>query len=155
MVGEAALWYVRRVAKQKWFNVASSISDALKVPIIAADTIVVKDGKIYGKPRNKSDAIKTLRVLSGQKHEVITAVVIGFSRSRPIEFIAKSSVKFRQLCDAEIKKYISSGDWRDKAGGYAIQGEACLFVETIQGSMTNIVGLPLTETVKILNRILL
>lgn len=109
--------------------------------VIGADTIVVADGRILGKPKDKADAAAMLRMLSGIEHEVITGVCIicdGVSHN----FAQISKVKFYNLTDDEIQNYVASGEPMDKAGSYGIQGLGCTLVERIEGDYFNIVGLP-------------
>ena len=130
--------YAMRLAKEK------ALEGARKYPedvIISADTVVVIDGKILGKPINRQDAIRMLSMLSGRKHEVITGVcVIG--RKCEVRSV-HTAVKFRELTEAEILSYVSTGESDDKAGGYGIQGKGSLLIEGITGDYYNVVGLPL------------
>ena len=110
--------------------------------VVAADTIVWHDGRVYGKPRTEADAERMLRALSGDTHEVYTGVCVlqGGRESLAAE---RSLVRFRKLSDAEIAAYIATGEPMDKAGAYGIQGRGSLFVEGIEGDFFNVVGLPL------------
>ena len=112
--------------------------------VIGADTIVVAGGKILGKPKDKSDAVNMLKMLSGNEHEVITGVCI-FCGGEKENFAQISKVKFYQLSDEEIESYVASGEPMDKAGSYGIQGLGCTLVERIKGDYFNIVGLPVAE----------
>jgi septum formation protein len=128
--GEAPLDYVRRMAREK----AAAVSGDL---VLAADTIVVVDGEILGKPNDRADAIRMLRQLSGREHEVITAVCLrGFVHHEI------TRVRFTPMSEAEITGYVDSGEPLDKAGAYGIQGIASRYVESIEGSYSNVVGLP-------------
>lgn len=128
-------------ALEKARTVASNFIEGL---IIGADTIVVIDGEILGKPRNVSIARDYLRRLSGCIHEVITGVaVIDASSGKEVYDYEITEVKFRELSDREIELYVSSGEPLDKAGAYGIQGFASLFIEWIKGDFYNVVGLPL------------
>lgn len=121
--------------------------------IIAADTIIALDQEVMGKPKNISDAKIMLRKLSGRKHQVITAFTIIDSKSN--KKITKSEityVHFRKIQSREINRYVSSEKLTDKAGAYAIQGKAAVFVEKIEGDYTNIVGLPLFAMSKELHK---
>jgi septum formation protein len=109
--------------------------------IIAADTVVVLGNDILGKPTSKEEARQMLLLLSGTTHEVKTAVVLLGQIST--ELVETSKVTFRSLSDEEIDHYMTSGEWQDKAGAYAIQGEAGKFVTSLQGSFTNVMGLPI------------
>lgn len=118
-------------------------------PVLAADTIVVLDGQILGKPVDAGHAIQMLQTLSGREHKVITA--IAMARREQIETrISVSTVRFRELSDLEIRRYVTSGEPLDKAGAYAIQGRAAVFITRIEGSYSGIMGLPLAETAELL-----
>lgn len=119
------------------------------LPVLAADTVVVCDGRLLGKPRGLEDAAGMLHLLSGRQHQVLTAVAIA-DRQRLETFCVSTSVSFRQLGDEEILAYWHSGEPQDKAGAYAIQGLGAMFVSRIEGSYSNVVGLPLYETVRLL-----
>lgn len=120
-------------------------------PVLAADTSVVFDEQLIGKPEDAEHAARILRTLSGREHQVITAIAVAL-RDQVETQISVSSVWFRELADAEIRRYVSSGEPGDKAGAYAIQGRAGAFVARISGSYSGIVGLPLAETVDLLAR---
>ncbi len=114
--------------------------------VLAADTIVVCEGEILGKPKDASDAYRMLKLLSGRVHQVFTAYVIlkdGETRERVVE----TKVFFKVLEEEEIAAYLATGEPWDKAGAYAIQGIASYMVERVEGSVTNVIGLPLTEVV--------
>lgn len=121
--------------------------------VIAADTIVVCDGHILGKPRDEADAFRTLRMLSGKAHQVMTgmAVLRGDEKAICTEV---TDVYFRPLEDAEILRYIATKEPADKAGSYGIQGGAALFVEKICGDYFNVVGLPVCKLGQILTKLL-
>ena len=128
------------LARQKAVEVAPRVpADAL---IIAADTVVVCDGRILGKPRDEEDAFRMLRALSGCRHEVFTGLCV-MDRDGADCACERTLVSFRTLGDDEIRRYIATGEPMDKAGAYGIQGKAALFVEGIEGDYTNVVGLPL------------
>jgi septum formation protein len=119
--------------------------------VLAADTIVVIDGKILGKPRDLRDAAKMLRLLSGRDHRVITGYCILRGSSRKSrEGAVVTRVRFKALSPEEIRWYLDTGEPFDKAGAYAIQGKAAFMIKEIHGSYTNVVGLPLTEVVEAL-----
>jgi septum formation protein len=120
-------------------------------PVLAADTTVVFDGEIIGKPDDAEHAARMLRALSGREHQVLTAVAVAL-REQVETQISVSSVWFRELSDAEVRRYCASGEPLDKAGAYAIQGRAGAFVTRITGSYTGIMGLPLAETVELLQK---
>jgi septum formation protein len=139
--GEAPLTYVLRMAREK----AAACTRAGHLSL-AADTIVVAGGEVLGKPADKSDARRILGKLSGIEHTVVTAVCAG---TRAIA--VQTKVKFAKLTERQIAWLADSGDGDDKAGAYAVQGLAGTFVERIDGSFTNVVGLPLAETVGLLH----
>jgi septum formation protein len=139
--------YALRLARAKAEAAAAGDPDAF---VLAADTVVAAGRRILGKPRDAEEAERFLRLLSGRRHRVITAVALargGSTRVRAVE----TAVRFKRLSDAEIRGYLSSGEWQGKAGGYAIQGRAAAFVPWIGGSYSNVVGLPLTETLGLLH----
>lgn len=115
-----------------------------KVPVIAADTVVVLDGKILGKPRDAADAVRMLTELSGRTHKVLTGVAVSFD-GRQLAEVCNTEVIFRTLTAAEIADYVATGEPLDKAGAYGIQGRGAVFVEKINGCYNNVVGLPLTR----------
>ena len=111
--------------------------------VLGADTMVVLNDQILGKPTSPEDAVQMLQNLSGRTHEVLTGVSLVSGSGRFVEDVVKTIVHFRQLEAAEIKAYVVSGKPMDKAGAYGIQGEAGRFVTSIQGSLTNVIGLPM------------
>ncbi|OPZ58887.1 MAG: Maf-like protein YhdE [Deltaproteobacteria bacterium ADurb.Bin510] len=114
--------------------------------IIAADTIVVLEGRILGKPADAEQAKAYLRSLSGRTHEVMTGyTVLDTVAGQTISRVVKTAVSFKRMSEAEIEWYVASGEPMDKAGAYAIQGSGGLFIERIDGSHSNVVGLPLAE----------
>ena len=138
--GEPALTYVLRMAMEK--AAAGARAGAV---VLAADTIVVVGDEVLGKPRDRSDAARMLRKLSGLEHRVITAVCVG---TRAIA--VTTLVRFARLDEGQIRWLADSGDGDDKAGAYALQGLAGALVERIDGSFSNVVGLPLRETLELL-----
>lgn len=140
--------YVIRLARAKAADVASRCGGSF---VIGADTIVVCDGEIMEKPKDAADAERMLKKLSGISHEVMTGYAIHDKEQRDaISNVIKTKVYFKHLYDEEIKAYIASGCPFDKAGAYAIQGGAAYMVRKIEGSYTNVVGLPLCEVVEAL-----
>lgn len=115
-----------------------------KMPVIAADTVVVLDGKILGKPKDAADAVRMLTELSGRTHKVLTGVAVSFD-GRQLAEVCETEVIFRTLTAAEIADYVAIGEPLDKAGAYGIQGRGAVFVEKINGCYNNVVGLPLTR----------
>jgi septum formation protein len=122
-------------------------SEAL--PVLAADTTVVLDDILYGKPRDRSDGIAMLGELSGRTHEVLTAVALADERGVALR-LSSSAVRFRKLTLEECAAYWETGEPSDKAGGYAIQGFGAVFIESLNGSYSGVMGLPLFETAELL-----
>ncbi|MCK9231057.1 MAG: Maf family protein [Syntrophales bacterium] len=149
--GETPAEHALRLARTKAMVVAARHPGAW---VLAADTIVVVDGTILGKPTDPENARAMLRRLSGREHRVITAFfIVGEGGARQITRAVESSVFFRDLDDDEIDWYVASDEPYDKAGGYAIQGKAASFVAEIRGSGTNVIGLPLAEVVQAMKRL--
>ncbi|MDD2239127.1 MAG: Maf family protein [Kiritimatiellae bacterium] len=149
---ESAREYVLRNARDKAAEVAARVSP--EAVIVAADTVVVREGRIMEKPASADGARQMLEALSGQMHQVITGVCVrgkarnGAATSRC--FAVTTDVEFKELSAAEMEAYIESGEPLDKAGAYAIQGRAAYMIRHIRGSYTNVVGLPLTELEEVL-----
>lgn len=143
---------VESLARQKADGIAQFAQpDEL---VLAADTIVVRDGDILGKPEDEADAFAMLRSLSGRSHKVYTGVCIarpGADGEREA-FSCASSVRFYPLADDEIRRYIETGEPMDKAGAYGIQGLGCLLVEGIKGDYFNVMGLPIAQTARRLSQ---
>jgi len=118
-------------------------------PVLAADTTVALDGEILGKPGDREEAIACLRRLSGSLHQVHTAVAVCFEERLELA-VSSTEVQFGELSDPEVRQYVATGEPLDKAGAYAIQGRAALFVRMLRGSYTGVVGLPLFETGQLL-----
>ncbi|MEX1140805.1 MAG: Maf family protein [Thermoleophilaceae bacterium] len=116
--------------------------------VVAADTVVYLDGRIYGKPRDEHEAAAFLRDLSGREHEVVTAVAVR-EGSALETLTAWTAVTFRDLDESLLRWYVDSGEWRDRAGGYAIQGKGAALVDWIEGDYLNVVGLPLATLLKL------
>ena len=144
--GETASDYVRRLAGEKARTVLQRQSNRL---ILAADTTVVIDGDILEKPKSKDEGVEMLQRLSGTRHQVMTGVSI-INDDRESSFVSTSYVIFRALAEDEILWYWNTGEPRDKAGGYGLQGAGGAFIEAINGSYSNVIGLPLAETVSLL-----
>ncbi len=140
--GEAAVPMAVRVAGLKADAIAATLTEPAVV--VAADTIVVRDGVILGKPTDADDAIAMLRSLSGRSHEVVTGFAVSGGGSTTREAVT-TRVTFRPLTDAVIRDYVATGEPMDKAGSYGIQGIGAMLVTSIDGSYTNVVGLPLVE----------
>ena len=150
--GEQPADYVRRVTRLKadaaWQRVVMRRGLQRK-PILAADTTVALAGQILGKPTDREDAERILRILSGTQHRVLTAVAITFE-GRFEMAVSESLVTFAPLDEARISAYVLSGEPFDKAGAYAIQGRAGSFVSRLEGSYSGVMGLPLYETATLL-----
>lgn len=145
--GETPLAYVERIARTKLdAGLRAAAPDAV---VLAADTAVVLDQRILGKPKDAEDAKNMLAALSGRCHQVITAVVVG-QGTRQRSAVVSSHVTFARLDAATIEAYWQTAEPRDKAGAYAIQGLAAVFIERLEGSYSGVVGLPLKETAELL-----
>jgi len=145
---ESSQEFVLRLAEEKALDgLANAIrADLSPAPIIASDTIVVIDGQILGKPKNKEDALKMLASLSGQTHQVMTAVaMVDFKRNLKTA-LSISEVEFCSISERQANAYWQTGEPQDKAGSYAIQGQGAIFVKSIRGSYSGVMGLPLFET---------
>ena len=148
--GEVPAAYVARLAAAKAELGWERNRDAIDGPVLAADTSVVLDAKILGKPADREEAEAMLRQLSGRTHEVLTAVAlrtVDGLRSR----ISRSEVTFRRIAAAEARAYWDTGEPCDKAGAYAIQGRAAVFIAELRGSYSGVMGLPLFETAELLS----
>ena len=146
--GEAPEAYALRVARDKAAAAAAGCGKSGSV-VLAADTVVAVAGRILGKPRDKEEAEGMLRLLSGAVHDVHTAVVIRSTAGERSE-IDTTRVRFLRLTDAEITWYVASGEPEGKAGAYAIQGRGARFVDRIEGSWSNVVGLPISTVYRLL-----
>jgi septum formation protein len=143
--GERPADYVRRVAAAKCdAAVAAQARAAESLPVLAADTTVIVDAAILGKPASADDARGMLARLGARRHEVTTAYRIRF-KGRMVERAVTTIVSFRSLQPAELEAYVASGEWEGKAGGYAVQGIAGAFITDLRGSHTNVIGLPVAE----------
>lgn len=148
--GEAPDDYVRRVALEKARAGRELVAgrSGSDLPVLAADTAVVVDERVLGKPRDREDALAMLRLLSGRGHRVLSAVaLVGADEAVALSV---SEVRFRSIGEAEARAYWETGEPADKAGGYAIQGLGALFVEHLSGSYSGVMGLPLFETAELL-----
>ena len=122
------------------------------LPVIAADTVVVAEGVILGKPQDAEDAVAMLKQLSGKTHKVLTGIAVSYAGEMLAE-VCETKVVFRDLTDEEIKNYVATGEPLDKAGAYGIQGKGAVLVEKIDGCYNNVVGLPLTRMQLILAKL--
>ncbi|HTO44282.1 MAG TPA: Maf family protein [Burkholderiales bacterium] len=151
LAGEAPGDYVVRVAGAKaeagWARLGQR--RLMRFPVLSADTTVALDGKILSKPADREEATAFLRELSGKAHQVHSAVAVKFDHRLEIA-LSTTEVAFRELDEQEIRQYVVSGEPQDKAGAYAIQGRAAVFVRSISGSYSGVMGLPLYETSQLL-----
>ncbi|OZI61364.1 Maf family protein [Bordetella genomosp. 11] len=152
--GEPAADYVRRTAREKAVRGEQYRQDMNlpRLPLLAADTTVILDGEVLGKPADRDHAIHMLMRLSGSRHEVHTAVAL-FAHDRLHEKVSITQVWMRPLDSDEVRRYCDSGEPYGKAGAYGIQGLAAAFIERIDGSYTGVMGLPLFETAALLQRV--
>jgi septum formation protein len=152
--GEAPAVYVERVARAKaesgWRRMMQR--NLPQAPVLAADTTVALDGRIFGKPASREEAAEMLAALSGKRHEVLTAVAL--QQGEWLESALQvSEVEFKPLGDEEIRQYVATGECDDKAGAYAIQGRAARFIADMRGSYSGVMGLPLYETCQLLDKL--
>jgi septum formation protein len=151
---ELALDYVKRIARAKaavgWHRMLRR--ELPPRPVLGADTEVVLDDVIFGKPRDASDAVRMLTLLSGRNHLVVTALAISWD-AKIMRAVSTTEVTMRKLSHDEIERYVATGEPFDKAGGYAVQGRAAAFISRIEGSYSGVMGLPLCETADVLARI--
>jgi septum formation protein len=147
--GESPRDYVQRMAQEK----AQAVwKQQHALPVLAADTTVVLDGIVHGKPCDREEAVAMLARLSGRTHEVLTAVALAHEPGVLLK-LSTSAVQFRAITAEEAAAYWHSGEPRDKAGGYAIQGLGAVFIQSIAGSYSGVMGLPLYETAELLRSV--
>jgi septum formation protein len=146
LAGEPAADYVVRMARAK---ARLAHPHGAGLPVLAADTTVLIDERICGKPVDAEEGIAMLLALSGRSHEVLTAVALG-AAGEVHHRLSRSAVRFRHVSLAEAMAYWNTGEPRDKAGGYAVQGHGAVFVEHLSGSYSGVMGLPLFETAELL-----
>jgi septum formation protein len=147
--GESPLAYVSRLAEAKAGVGWERSRDLGSAPVLAADTAVVLDARILGKPAGLNDAMAMLLELSGRAHEVLTAVALRTAAGTLVE-VSHSTVTFRSIDPSEARAYWETGEPSDKAGAYAIQGYAAIFISDLKGSYSGVMGLPLFETAALL-----
>ena len=145
-LGETPRDYVTRLAQEKALAIRQG---GQQLPVLAADTTVVVDGEIFGKPRDEAEAVQMLGVLSGRTHEVLTAIALADARGITRR-LNSSTVRFRMISVEERRAYWQTGEPRDKAGAYGIQGFGAVFIEALIGSHSGVMGLPLFETAELL-----
>jgi septum formation protein len=163
-LGESPAAYVERIAREKAQAAVRAVSmrALFGKPVLAADTVVVLDDETLDKPGNPARAAEFLRRLSGRTHEVRTCVAVAMaagnpllSAGNPLRLLTQTSVSlvtFGTLTEEQITQYCASGEAFDKAGGYAIQGQAAVFVQRLEGSYSGVMGLPLYETAQLLRQ---
>ena len=149
LAGEDPAAYVLRLAQAKAQLLWSSLEPGRRAPVLAADTTVALDGEVFGKPSGRDDAVAMLSRLSGRTHQVHTAVAL-LHASGGATRVSSSQVSMREISAAELDWYWQTGEPCDKAGGYAIQGRAAIFVRHLAGSYSGVMGLPLCETWELL-----
>jgi septum formation protein len=147
--GETPDVYAARVARAKGLGVAGRSRGAR---VLSADTVVTVDGEILGKPADRDDAVRMLEKLAGREHAVLTAVCLAVDTGVVAEGVDRTRVWFDPMSRADILDYLDREDVRDKAGAYAIQGFVSVYIPKIEGSYSNVMGLPLALVWKLLNR---
>ena len=151
MTGESPDGHVLRLAEAKALDVANRYPDRW---VVAADTVVCVDDSVLGKPKTREEAIGMLTRLSGKEHHVFTGVSVNHVAKKAWDRQAvKTAVKVKPLTEPEMEWYAGTGEPYDKAGGYAIQGIGAFMIESIQGSYTNVVGLPMCELIQMMTRL--
>lgn len=151
LTSELPMDYVQRLALNKAREGWGHVQRSLDIPVLGSDTAVVLDGKILGKPRDLECATQMLSRLSGQCHQVMTAIALKYN-DREAVCTQISQVSFRAMKEHEIKDYCQTGEPEGKAGGYAIQGLAAQFIQHLEGSYSGVMGLPLFETAELLTQ---
>ena len=151
--GESPSAYVLRLAEQKALAIVAKLNGKnAELPVLAADTTVALGSSIFGKPENANDAFKMLKKLSGSTHQVHTAIALAFN-GKCETALNTTQVTMMALTDAMISAYIATGEPLDKAGSYAIQGLAGNWIQRIEGSYTGVMGLPVHETTRLMDKI--
>lgn len=146
---EAPATYVTRLAALKADTLWRRLTEPERLPVLGSDTTVVVDERILGKPADEDECVRMLQLLSGRTHQVHTAVALRSAAGSDVR-LSVSEVTFRELSMHEMRTYWRSGEPADKAGGYAVQGRAAIFISRIAGSYSGIMGLPLFETAELL-----
>ena len=150
--GEPPDDYVRRVAREKAGAGLLLVVGQPGAVVLGADTEVILDGRVYGKPADAADAAQMLRSLSGRTHRVVSAVSV-VDAGRELQAVSVSEVRFAALSEDDIADYLDTGEWAGKAGAYGIQGRAQAFIAHLSGSYSGVMGLPLHETAGLLRKI--
>jgi septum formation protein len=148
--GEAPVEYVVRLAEEKARALWERLPGGARLPVLAADTTVALEGEIFGKPANRDESVAMLTRLSGRTHQVHTAVALIHEGGSAVR-VSSSSVTMRRIAASEMEWYWGTGEPADKAGGYAVQGLAAIFVSHLAGSYSGVMGLPLCETWELLS----
>ncbi len=149
--GEGPAAHAERLARSKALHVARLLGAPPTRLVLGADTIVVVDDRVLGKPSDPEDAVLLLRQLVGRSHRVVTAVAVAESNTLGVRSeTVESRVVMRSAGETELREYVALGESLDKAGAYALQGEGRRFVSAIHGSETNVIGLPMEETLSLL-----
>lgn len=151
-VNEQPADYVKRLAEQK---ALAALDASQGLPILGADTSVIINGTILGKPQNEDDAKRLLRLLSGKTHQVLSGIAVIQQNGKDVKLmsnVVSTDVTFQPLSEHSIEQYVASGEPMGKAGAYGIQGFAATFISRIEGSYSNVVGLPLMETAQLLSQ---
>lgn len=149
LAGEAPAALARRLARAKALEGRRRAGGTR--PALGADTVVVADGVVFGKPRDQADAIRMLVALGGREHQVLTAIALATAaEGQVLEAMSSSSVRMRPISAEEAQAYWNSGEPAGKAGAYAIQGLGAVFIEHVSGSYSGVMGLPLYETARLL-----
>ena len=150
--GESPADYVQRLARDKALAGLAALGGRQDLPVLAADTTVVLDGRILGKPSGEPECVAMLMALSGRTHEVMTAIALAEGAGMELRTTMNvSRVTFRALDEPECRRYWATGEPAGKAGGYAIQGLAAVFISRLEGSFSCVMGLPLFETAALLD----
>ena len=149
-IAEPPIDYVSRLAKQKARALWGELPPEQRLPVLAADTVVALDDDLFGKPRSRADGIAMLKRLAGRSHSVHSAVALIREGDLSVR-VSSSRVSFRAIGHREIEQYWNTGEPEGKAGGYAIQGRAAIFVTHLEGSYSGVMGLPLYETWELLS----
>ena len=151
LVNEAPADYIMRVARAKGIEIAKNLETGL---VIGADTVVVLEGKLLGKPVDEEDAARMLKSLSGRWHAVMTGIALfDVATKRELADYEKTLVRFAPLTDGEVNWYLGTGEYKDKAGAYGIQGKAGIFIEEVAGNYFNVVGLPIPLLYRLAGRL--
>ena len=152
--GETPVELAERLAREKALAVSARLPARPRRAVLGSDTIVVRGAQVLGKPRDREHAIELLAMLMGETHQVMTGIAVAWTDDdeRTISRVVVSQVEMRAASREELETYVDVGESMDKAGGYALQGEGRRFVVDVAGSRTNVIGLPLEETLELLSR---